>query len=194
MVDLHAINSMYAEVTMLKRSKYADYQALDPFFRIVLEGLSGPVDLETISSTRSPKLRASKVPLQPPRMAEVKIQGRAALMDALSGYGAHIKLEIVRWAGQFTARRTGCVVIHELPRCTARSSRRGARYDNRFASVITIENRKIVHWRDYGLSRSVVSDESGPVARAKTSWDANTKRTALCASFDAIALDAAAAR
>jgi ketosteroid isomerase-like protein len=24
-----------------------------------------------------------------------------------------------------------------------------APYDNRFISVITIENRKIVHWRDY---------------------------------------------
>ena len=25
----------------------------------------------------------------------------------------------------------------------------GAPYDNRFISVITIDNRKIVHWRDY---------------------------------------------
>jgi ketosteroid isomerase-like protein len=25
----------------------------------------------------------------------------------------------------------------------------GAHYDNRLISVITIENRKIVHWRDY---------------------------------------------
>ena len=25
----------------------------------------------------------------------------------------------------------------------------GAPYDNRFISVITVENRKIVHWRDY---------------------------------------------
>jgi len=29
----------------------------------------------------------------------------------------------------------------------------GAPYDNRFISVITIENRKIIHWRRlYGLS------------------------------------------
>jgi uncharacterized protein len=27
--------------------------------------------------------------------------------------------------------------------------RSGAAYDNRFISVITIDNRKIVHWRDY---------------------------------------------
>jgi ketosteroid isomerase-like protein len=25
----------------------------------------------------------------------------------------------------------------------------GALYDNRFISVVTISNRKIVHWRDY---------------------------------------------
>ena len=25
----------------------------------------------------------------------------------------------------------------------------GAKYDNRFCSIIKIENRKIVHWRDY---------------------------------------------
>jgi ketosteroid isomerase-like protein len=25
----------------------------------------------------------------------------------------------------------------------------GVSYENRFSSVITIENRKIVHWRDY---------------------------------------------
>ena len=27
--------------------------------------------------------------------------------------------------------------------------RTGASYDNRFVSVVTIEERKIVHWRDY---------------------------------------------
>ena len=25
----------------------------------------------------------------------------------------------------------------------------GARYDNRFVSIVTIKNRKIVRWRDY---------------------------------------------
>ena len=25
----------------------------------------------------------------------------------------------------------------------------GVKYDNRFCSIITIENRKIAHWRDY---------------------------------------------
>ena len=25
----------------------------------------------------------------------------------------------------------------------------GARYDNRLISIVTIENRKIIHWRDY---------------------------------------------
>jgi ketosteroid isomerase-like protein len=29
------------------------------------------------------------------------------------------------------------------------SLKTGASYDNRFISVVTIEERKIVHWRDY---------------------------------------------
>lgn len=31
----------------------------------------------------------------------------------------------------------------------------GKSYDNRFCSVITIENRKIIHWRDYMDSLAV---------------------------------------
>jgi hypothetical protein len=30
----------------------------------------------------------------------------------------------------------------------------GALYGNKFISVVTIENRKIIHWRDYGSTRS----------------------------------------
>jgi hypothetical protein len=36
---------------MSSRGKYAGYQALDPFFRIILEGLSGLVDGEHFFDT-----------------------------------------------------------------------------------------------------------------------------------------------
>jgi len=35
--------------------------------------------------------------------------------------------------------------------------RTGASYDNRFISVVTIGNRKIVHWRDYMDSLSAMT-------------------------------------
>jgi ketosteroid isomerase-like protein len=30
----------------------------------------------------------------------------------------------------------------------------GARYDNRFCSIVTLEDRKVAHWRDYMDSRA----------------------------------------
>jgi uncharacterized protein len=35
-------------------------------------------------------------------------------------------------------------------------TRTGRPYENRFASVITIQNRKVTHWRDYLDSHAVV--------------------------------------
>ena len=32
----------------------------------------------------------------------------------------------------------------------------GAAYENRFVSIVTVENRKIVHWRDYMDSLSAM--------------------------------------
>ena len=40
------------------------------------------------------------------------------------------------------------------------ASSTGKPYDNRFCSVITIKNRKIVHWRDYMDSLAVMLSAS----------------------------------
>jgi limonene-1,2-epoxide hydrolase len=37
----------------------------------------------------------------------------------------------------------------------------GNSYDNRFISVVTIEDRKIVHWRDYMDSLAAFTAETG---------------------------------
>jgi ketosteroid isomerase-like protein len=39
--------------------------------------------------------------------------------------------------------------------------RTGNAYDNRFISVVTIEDRKIVHWRDYMDSLAAFTAETG---------------------------------
>ena len=41
----------------------------------------------------------------------------------------------------------------------------GARYDNRFVSIVTIKNRKIVRWRDYMDSLAAWQALTG-----KTKW------------------------
>jgi uncharacterized protein len=45
----------------------------------------------------------------------------------------------------------------------------GASYGNRFISVITIENRKIVHWRDYMDSLAAWTALNGDIVPATTS-------------------------
>jgi ketosteroid isomerase-like protein len=63
------------------------------------------------------------------------------------GYGANIRLErgdeLVAYAAE-----NGRVVILEYE-VHGKALATGAAYDNRFVSVVTIENRKIVRWRDY---------------------------------------------
>ena len=130
---------------MSKRGEYAGYQALDPFFAIILEGLSGLVDGEHFFDTFAEDARFESLYEFPgwPRM----IRGRAGLMDALSGYGKNIQLE-----------SSDGLVVHrtEDPRVVVleyavhgKIVATGVRYDNRFISVVTIDGRKIVYWRDY---------------------------------------------
>ena len=126
-------------------SKYAGYYALDPFFEIILEGLSGLVDGEHFFDAFAEDARFESLYDFPgwPMM----IRGRAGLMDALSGYGKNIKLES---SDGLVVHRTQDprVVILEYA-VHGKILATGAAYDNRLISVVTIENRKIVHWRDY---------------------------------------------
>jgi uncharacterized protein len=75
------------------------------------------------------------------------IRGRAGLVEALSGYGQNIKLES---SDGLVVHRTldPRVVIIEYA-AHGKIVAAGVPYDNRLISVVTIENRKIVHWRDY---------------------------------------------
>jgi ketosteroid isomerase-like protein len=77
----------------------------------------------------------------------VTIRGRANLMASLSGYGKTIKLHSGDALVAHHAEN-GHVVILEYE-VHGKILSTGKPYDNRLISVITIESRKIVHWRDY---------------------------------------------
>jgi ketosteroid isomerase-like protein len=136
---------MHREATVSKRGQYAGYQALDPFFEIILEGLSGLVDGDHFFDTFAEDARFESLYDFPgwPTM----IRGRAGLMDALSRYGDNIKLES---SDGLVAHRTQDrrVVILEYA-VHGKIVATGVPYDNRLISVVTIESGKIVHWRDY---------------------------------------------
>jgi uncharacterized protein len=68
-------------------------------------------------------------------------------MAALSGYGKTIKLHSSDALVVHRSQDRRVVILEYEVHGTILSS--GAPYDNRFISVVTIENRKIIHWRDY---------------------------------------------
>jgi uncharacterized protein len=127
------------------KTEYDVFEALNPFFEVVLRGLSGLVDGEHYFDTFS-KDAVFESRYRFPGWPEM-IQGRANLMASLSGYGKTIKLH----SGEgLVVHRTEDrrVVILEYE-VHGRIVSSGAPYDNRFISVVTIEDRKIIHWRDY---------------------------------------------
>ncbi len=130
---------------MAKPNTYADHDALDPFFAAIQAGLEGVVDGPHFYDTIAEDARFEFLYELPgwPRVVE----GRARLVDVFSGYGTNIRLD--SYDGLVVHRsRDPRVVILEY-QVHGKLVATGAPYDNRFISVITIDGRKIAHWRDY---------------------------------------------
>jgi len=131
--------------TLRTEADYDVFQALNPFFQVVLRGLSGLVDGEHYFDTFAEDAvfeSRYRFPGWP-----VTIQGRANLMASLSGYGKTIKLHSGDALVVHRSEDHRVVILEYEMHGKILSS--GAPYDNRFISVVTIENRKIIHWRDY---------------------------------------------
>lgn len=129
----------------MTKSLYENFEALDPFFAVVMEGLRGLVDgdhfFDTIAADAIFEFRYH-FPGWP-----VTIPGRANLIDSFSGYGKTIKLHSGDALVVHRSQDPHVVILEYEVHGTILST--GAPYNNRFISVITIENRKIAHWRDY---------------------------------------------
>jgi len=148
----------------MTKSKYANFDALNPFFEIVLEGLTGLVDgnhfFDTIADNALFDFRYD-FPGWPRT-----IRGRAALMDQFSGYGKSIKLHSADGLVVHHSQDSRVVILEYDVHGTILATR--VPYDNRFSSIITIENRKVVHWRDYMDSLAAwTALNSKPVPAAK---------------------------
>jgi uncharacterized protein len=121
------------------------FEALDPFFEVVMEGLRGLVDGRNyFDAFAKDAIFESRYhfPGWP-----VTIQGRVNLMAALSGYGKTIKLHSGDALVVHRSQDSRVVILEYEVHGRILST--GTGYDNRFISVVTIENRKIIHWRDH---------------------------------------------
>jgi len=129
----------------MPKADYAAFQALDPFFDVVMEGLSPFVDGEHYFDTLADEVLFEFLYEFPgwPRATH----SRDEIMALYAGYGRNIRLD-----------RGDALIVHssadgrvvtleyEMHGTVLANS---AAYDNRFASVVTVQNRKIVRWRDY---------------------------------------------
>ena len=129
----------------MPNAKYAGFEALDPFFEVVQKGLSDFVDgdhyFDTIAEDAVFEFRYH-FPGWP-----LTVRGRADLMALYSGYGNNIRLHSSDGLVVHPSR-DGRVVVLEYE-VHGQILANGNSYDNRFISVVRIENRKIVRWRDY---------------------------------------------
>jgi uncharacterized protein len=88
------------------------------------------------------------------------IRGRANLMASFSGYGRTIKLHSGDALVVHRSRDSRVVILEYEVHGKILSN--DADYDNRFISVVTIENRKIFYWRDYMDSLAAWTALNGP--------------------------------
>jgi ketosteroid isomerase-like protein len=131
--------------------KYTAYRAADPYFNLVRKALGERVDGDHFFDVVSDDV-VYEVLYEFPGWPRV-IHGRVDLMAQFKGYGDNIELQS---GGNLTSHETDdgrTLIIEYEVHGTILAT--GVKYDNRFCSIIKIEDRKIAHWRDYMDSLAV---------------------------------------
>ena len=129
----------------MPKGDYVAFRALDPFFAVVMEGLSKFVDGEHYFDTLDDDV-LFEFCYDFPGWPKVT-RGRANLMSLYSGYGNNIRLDLGDSLAVHSSENGRIVTLEYAVH--GRVLATGVRYDNRFVSIVTIENRRIVRWRDY---------------------------------------------
>jgi uncharacterized protein len=125
--------------------QYAAYDAAKPYFELVRGALGDLVDGEHFFDIVADDV-VYEVLYDFPGWPRI-IQGRADLMAKFRSYGNNIKLQSADNLITYRADNGRVLVIEYEVHGTVLAT--GVKYNNRFCSIITIENRKISHWRDY---------------------------------------------
>jgi len=142
-------------------SNLDDFRALDPFFGIIKEGLTGLADGDHFFDLLADDVVFDYVITVPnyPR----HIVGRTAVAELYRSYGETIMLHRCFDLAIHHDRRTGVVVLEYASE--DRLAATGNDYSNRYISVLTLTERKVTRWRDY-LDPIAVFDAVG----WPTSW------------------------
>ena len=122
-----------------------DFRALDPFFRIIEEGLAAFVDGEHFFDMLADDVAFDFVITVPdyPR----HVVGRDNLIELYRGYGSVFFLDRCYDLRTHHSRSTSTVVLEYASE--GRIVATGYPYGNRYVSVVVIKGRKVTEWRDY---------------------------------------------
>ena len=123
----------------------SDFQALDPFFRIIEEALAGLADGAHFFDLLAEDVVFDyiiTVPNYPPHVV-----GRAAVAELYRAYGDALTLKRCFDLAVHHDRETGVIVLEYASEGQVVAT--GAAYANRYISVLTITDRKVTRWRDY---------------------------------------------
>jgi uncharacterized protein len=122
-----------------------DFKALDPFFRIIEQGLDGIADGGHFFDLLAEDVVFEYIITIPsyPR----RVEGRQAVAELYRPYGDLFFLERCHDLAVHHDARTGVAVLEYASQ--GRVVPTGAAYANRYISVATVRDRKVTHWRDY---------------------------------------------
>lgn len=145
----------------MPKPHYAAYAPAAPYFDLVRGALGDLVDGEHFFDALADDV-VYEVLYDIPGWPRV-IKGRKDLLAAFRGYVEGIALQA---ADKLVVHKTGngrVVVIEYEVHGTILAT--GAKYDNRFCSIIRIDSRKIAHWRDYMDSLAAWNALTAPARR-----------------------------
>lgn len=122
-----------------------DFRALDPFFRIIEQGLQGLVDGDHFFNLLADAVVFDFILTVPdyPR----QVVGRDNLIELYRGCGSTFFLDSCGDLRVHRSDATSSVVLEYASYGKVVAT--GHPYSNRYISVITLKDRKISHWRDY---------------------------------------------
>ena len=122
-----------------------DFRALDPFFRIIEQGLAGLVDGGHFFDLLAEDAVFEYVITVPgyPR----RVEGRTAVAELYRPYGDALVLDRCYDLAVHHDPAQGTVVLEYAS--AGKVVATGAPYGNRYISVLTLRDREVIHWRDY---------------------------------------------
>jgi uncharacterized protein len=122
-----------------------DFRGLDPFFRIIEQGLQNLVDGDHFFDLLAEDVVFDFVITVPdyPR----HVVGRDNLIELYRGYGSTFVLDRCYDLRVHRSDETSSVILEYASEGKVVAT--GYPYGNRYVSVITLRDRKVSHWRDY---------------------------------------------